>query len=86
MALFAAIAVALLLTVLTVVMRPEAVLAADGQPGSPPPSSPSSSAQTPQASARLQRPTGGEGMPKLGKASNPYDMQALRNFDAGSHR
>ncbi|KEF40644.1 MAG: hypothetical protein ER33_15945 [Cyanobium sp. CACIAM 14] len=25
-------------------------------------------------------------VPKRGKASNPYDMEALRNFDAGSHR
>ena len=25
-------------------------------------------------------------LPKRGKASNPYDMEALQNFDAGSHR
>ncbi len=86
MAMFAAIAVALLLTVLTVVTRPAAVMAADGQPASPRPGSEQASAPTPRVSARPQRATGKEGMPKLGKASNPYDMKALRNFDAGSHR
>ncbi len=86
MALFAAIAVALLLTVLTVVTRPVAVMAADGQPTSPRTSSEQPSAPAPRVSVRPQRATGGEGMPKLGKASNPYDMKALRNFDAGSHR
>jgi hypothetical protein len=72
--------------VLTAVTRPAAVMAADGQSASPRPGSVQPSAQAPRVSARPQRATGGGGMPKLGKASNPYDMNALRNFDAGSHQ
>jgi hypothetical protein len=86
MGLFAAIVVALLLTFVTVVMRPAALMAADGQRPSQPPSGQSTSNLTPGAPARAERATGGTGMPKLGKASNPYDMKALRNFDAGSHQ
>jgi hypothetical protein len=86
MALFAAISVARLLTIFTVVMRPAAVMAVEAQRSSAAPTGQGQSALEPGQSPRTDRTAKATGMPKLSKASTPYDMKALRNFDAGSHQ
>jgi hypothetical protein len=93
MALLTTLALALLLTVTALTAWPLLAAATDGGPmatdggtaapalrgnPSPPPS--------PQATVRRQDTRQNAPLPKRGKASNPYDMEALQNFDAGSHR
>lgn len=86
MALISALAAAVLLTILTIVMLPAAALADNGRQDLPASSAPNPSARAVAPSNAAERTAGGAGLPKLGKASNPYDMQSLRNFDAGSHQ
>jgi hypothetical protein len=86
MALLTALALALLLMISALTAWPVLAAAADAGSatsalaGNPPPP-PSQEAR----SSRLDTPKPAP-LPKRGKASNPYDMEALQNFDAGSHR
>jgi hypothetical protein len=86
MVLFAAIGLALLVMIFTIAVRPTAVLAANGQGPAPPPTTHEQPGLSPRNPARAGSEKGTAAIPKLGKASNRYDMEALRNFDAGSHR
>ena len=86
MALLTTLALALVLMIAALTALPTLAAAAGGDSAAsglsgnaPPPLSP-------QATSRRQDTRQDAPLPKRGKASNPYDMEALRNFDAGSHR
>jgi hypothetical protein len=86
MALLTALALALLLSITALTALPALAAATNGGSAAsalggntpPPPSA--------KTSSRRGDLRGTAPLPKRGKASNPYDMEALQNFDAGSHR
>lgn len=77
MALLVAIALAVAMLIATVVNRPPPVYAEVDQAETPAPA-------PKKISPRKEAKTAS--VPLRGKASSPYDMDALREFDAGSHR
>jgi hypothetical protein len=83
MALLASICLGLLLLVGATLIAPSIARAADAPqaPAGRPATGPGKAAP---AGAERQRADGW--VPGAGQASSPYDRQALRNFDAGSHR
>ncbi len=91
MAFLVAIALAVMLMMISVVNWPQEVYA-EGAPDSTPAPTPSTMTGEGPASAaapgttRAREEDKTASVPRLGKASNPYDMEALRQFDAGSHR
>jgi hypothetical protein len=86
MALLATIALALVLLTVTVALPP-ATAWADGRQAPPwAAAGDSRFSRTTQGSASAGRTQVAPSLPRRGNASNPYDMETLRNFDAGSHR
>ncbi len=83
MALLASICLGLLLLVGATLIAPSIAQAADAPPAplGRPTTGPGKAAP---AAAAQQRSD--DWVPGAGQASSPYDRQALRNFDAGSHR
>jgi hypothetical protein len=88
MALLAAAALALVVMVISMVMvaPPPQAQAAESAPSVPSPSTTGRQEGTTADAAKARGAGGKVSVPKLGKASNPYDMDALRSFDALSHR
>ena len=89
MALLLALCLTVAMLIVSVVNRPPPVYADGATDANPAPTSSagerrdtatSPGATSPRKEARTAS------VPRLGKASNPYDMDALRQFDAGSHR
>ncbi len=91
MALLVAIALAVTLMIVSMVNWPQAVYAEGATDSTPDPTPAAMTGERPaNAAARVRTRAREEdktaSVPRLGKASNPYDMEALRQFDAGSHR
>ncbi len=91
MVFLVAIALAVTLMIVSVVNCPPAVYA-EGAPDSTPAPTPSTmmgerpANAAPPVRTRAREEDKTASVPRLGKASNPYDMEAMRQFDAGSHR
>ncbi len=83
MALLASICLGLLLLVAATLISPSIARAADGPPA---PAAPATKGPGKAAPAAAERQRADDWVPGAGQASSPYDRQALRNFDAGSHR
>ena len=83
MALLASLCLGLLLLVGAMLIAPSIARAAEA------PQAPAGRAVTGQGKAAppaAERERADGWVPGAGEASSPYDRQALRNFDAGSHR
>lgn len=83
MALLASLCLGLLLLVGAAWIAPSIARAADAPQAPAGRAAPEQGKAAPPAAGR-EREAGW--VPGAGQASSPYDRQALRNFDAGSHR
>jgi hypothetical protein len=72
----------ILLLLLTGVVQPPFALA----DGSMTPATPENSSRTAPPPSSPETPPSANRKGGSGKARNPYDMEALKRFDAGSHR
>jgi len=83
MALLASLCLGLLLLVGATLITPSTARAADAPQAPAGRAARGEGTETPPTAER-ERADGW--VPGAGEASSPYDRQALRNFDAGSHR